>query len=177
MKTHTSAIVLIPDRGIWGPIQRIRRRHDRHIHRWMPHITMLYPFHRPEDLGQLDPKLHRVSASISAFMVRLETVRYFSHGARHFTMWLDPVPAEPIQKLQARLQTEFPDCNDVSKYAKGFTPHLSVGQVTGKETLQHVLTALQEQWIGLEMHVGAFHLIHREGDQPFRVNRSYCLGP
>jgi 2'-5' RNA ligase len=175
MKTHRSAVVLIPDESIWEPIQKIRRKHDRQIHRWMPHITMLYPFHPPEDLEEIDPSLRRVGKSVPPFRVRLETFRYFSHGPRRFTMWLDPDPAEPVQELQARLHQEFPDCDDVSKFKAGFTPHLSVGQVAGRDTLQDLLTSLQSEWDKLNMEIRAFHLIHREGDQPFRIVRSYTL--
>ncbi|MBI5480461.1 MAG: 2'-5' RNA ligase family protein [Deltaproteobacteria bacterium] len=44
MKTHHTAVVIIPPGEIWGPIQAIRQRHDQQFHRWMPHITPLYPF-------------------------------------------------------------------------------------------------------------------------------------
>ena len=43
-KTHKTAIVLTPPDDVWGPIQQIRKVHDRKIRRWMPHITMIYPF-------------------------------------------------------------------------------------------------------------------------------------
>ena len=42
--THESAIVLIPPQEVWEPIQAIRRVHDRQVRRWMPHVTLLYPF-------------------------------------------------------------------------------------------------------------------------------------
>ena len=43
-KTHTTAVVLIPPEEVWEPIQALRRAHDRNFDRWMPHITLLYPF-------------------------------------------------------------------------------------------------------------------------------------
>ena len=46
-KTHKTAAVIIPPRDVWGPIQQIRRQHDRKIRRWMPHITLIYPFCEP----------------------------------------------------------------------------------------------------------------------------------
>jgi 2'-5' RNA ligase len=141
----------------------------------MPHITLLSPFHPPEDFEKIDPRLRRVGEFVPPFSVRLETFRYFSHGPSRFTMWLDPVPAEPVQELQARLEEEFPDCDDVSRFKAGFTPHLSVGLVAGRNGLQDLLTALQSEWDALEMMVREFHLIHREGDQPFRVVHSYSL--
>lgn len=43
-KTHQTAVVIIPPENLWQPIQQIRQKHDRHFRRWMPHITMIYPF-------------------------------------------------------------------------------------------------------------------------------------
>ena len=43
-KTHTTAVVLIPPESVQPPIQAIRSVHDRNFLRWMPHITLLYPF-------------------------------------------------------------------------------------------------------------------------------------
>ena len=51
-KTHTTAAVLIPPEDVWGPIQAIRREHDRQFRRWMPHITLLYPFRPREQFPQ-----------------------------------------------------------------------------------------------------------------------------
>jgi len=43
-KTYTTAVVLIPPEDVWEPIQKLRRVYDRHFDRWMPHLTLLYPF-------------------------------------------------------------------------------------------------------------------------------------
>ena len=42
--THTTALVTIPPAKSWPSIQAIREEHDRKIRRWMPHITLIYPF-------------------------------------------------------------------------------------------------------------------------------------
>ena len=42
---HKAAAVIIPPEDAWGPIQAIRRKHDRKVGRRMPHITLIYPFH------------------------------------------------------------------------------------------------------------------------------------
>ena len=47
-KTQNTAVVLIVPEGIGEPIQAIRREHDRHYRRWMPHATLIYPF-RPRE--------------------------------------------------------------------------------------------------------------------------------
>jgi hypothetical protein len=40
-KVFTSAVVIIPPEELWIPIQKIRKKYDRQINRWMPHITLL----------------------------------------------------------------------------------------------------------------------------------------
>ncbi|GAH05617.1 unnamed protein product, partial [marine sediment metagenome] len=43
-KVYSSAVVIIPPREKWASIQEIRKIYDRNLTRWMPHITLLYPF-------------------------------------------------------------------------------------------------------------------------------------
>ena len=48
-RSNYAAVVLIPPLEVWEPVQAIRRAHDRQYHRWMPHVTLVYPF-RPRRL-------------------------------------------------------------------------------------------------------------------------------
>ena len=41
---HKTATVIIPPECVWGPIQAIRQKHDSEVGRWMPHVTLTYPF-------------------------------------------------------------------------------------------------------------------------------------
>ncbi len=54
-KTPTSAVVWIPPDSALPTIQAIRRRYDRHLQRWMPHVTLLYPFRPRENFDCIDP--------------------------------------------------------------------------------------------------------------------------
>ena len=43
--SHMTALVLVPDESLWEPLQAIRRVHDsKHVDRWPPHVTLVYPF-------------------------------------------------------------------------------------------------------------------------------------
>jgi len=176
-KTHHAAVVVIPPHDIWEPIQSIRRRYDRHLKRWMPHLTLLYPF-RPRALFvEAEPELRHACAAIQPFRATLGELRYFAHPRGQFTLWLAPQPGEPFTRLQAALQEKYPDCDDTSRHAAGFVPHLSVGQATGRSQLEERLAELKASWRPIAFDVLEIALIWREGDQdPFEVDRSVALG-
>ena len=56
-KTHKTAVVVIPPDDLWAPIQALRKQYDRHFRRWMPHITLLYPFRPPASIERVAPIL------------------------------------------------------------------------------------------------------------------------
>jgi 2'-5' RNA ligase len=78
-KTYHTAVVALPPPEVWEPIQAIRRQHDRHVHRWMPHITLLYPFLPHAQFGEALPVLTEVGRHIAPFQVTLTTFRAFTH--------------------------------------------------------------------------------------------------
>jgi 2'-5' RNA ligase len=175
-KTHTTAIVLIPPEQLWPPIQEIRRRHDRQIRRWMPHVTLLYPFRPRAQFGELDGPLRRACGPVEPFEVELAEIRCFRR--RHdCVMWLAPEPAEVIRALQEALWKVVPDCDDVRAFKDGFTPHLSVGQA-GRRELDDLMAGLQSRWRPVRFRAGEVSLIHRgrPPDDVFAVDRKITLG-
>lgn len=166
MKIHGAAIVAIPPEDAWEPIQAIRRVHDRQISRWMPHVTLLYPF-----LEVADPALLENAAP--AFDARLERFSFFEQG-RNATLWLAPEPRGAFVALQRELQKRFPSCDDVSRFPSGFTPHLSVGQCALAEA-PRLRDALQAAWSPIAFRLGAIALIRRRGEEPFEVERRVPL--
>ncbi|GBD06746.1 RNA 2',3'-cyclic phosphodiesterase [bacterium HR21] len=161
-KTHTTALVLIPPEELWEPIQALRRQYDRKVRRWMPHITLLYPF-RPRDLfPEVLPLLRAACARLRPFSLQLREFRLFHHGPRSHTIWLAPEPAEPICELHRRLLELFPDCHDQSRYPSGFTPHLSIGQYRGpRQAAERFCASLRRQWQPLRFAVSGVVLIAR----------------
>jgi len=179
LKTHKTAVVIIPPETIWEPIQRIRRRYDRNLLRWMPHITLLYPF---LPTSEFEEKAHRFRShlrEIEPFELRLTEIRYFKHARETFTLWLAPEPAEAVIQLQERLWRAAPECDDTRQFPNGFVPHLSIGQVARRSRLNEVLSSLQREWRELCFRVDAVAMIWRNDppDDVFRIGRTVPIGP
>jgi 2'-5' RNA ligase len=175
VKTHESAVVVIPPGAVWEPIQRIRRVHDSRVRRWMPHVTLLYPFRPRADFAAARPGLERAAARVEPFALVLARFRRFAHGRGRVTAWLEPEPREPLLALESALLAEFPDCDDVARFRGGFTPHLSVGQLAGPQAGE-ALAALGRGWAPLRFEVASIAAIARAGDEPFRVYEEVALG-
>jgi 2'-5' RNA ligase len=178
-KTYTTAVVLIPPLELWPPIQAIRHEHDGHSVRWvMPHITLLYPFRPREEFVTLAEHFSHPCAESGPFVVELAAFRFFHHGRGSYTLWLAPEPKERIVRLQAALQSVVPDCDDVTRYLHGFTPHLSVGQVRGQAAMERVRGALQTTWQPVSFPVNQVSLLwHGEPpDEVFRVIHTVAVG-
>jgi len=177
-KTHRTAVVLIPPEDVWQPIQAIRREHDRQVRRWMPHVTLLYPFRPYEEFDAAAGALAEACRGVEPFEVSLAEFRWFSHGRRGFTMWLSPEPAEKLVELHEALWLTAPDCNHVRRHAVGFVPHLSVGQVRDRPTLRRLVSSLQAGWQPIRFRAAEVSLIFRRQhpDDVFRVDRTILLG-
>ncbi|MFW9772167.1 MAG: 2'-5' RNA ligase family protein [Candidatus Thorarchaeota archaeon] len=161
-KVYTTAIVIIPPKEIWEPIQKIRKQYDRQIKRWMPHINLIYPFRPIYDFDNLEPQFNVICQQIPPFEISLKSFNYFTHGHQNFTIWLRPDPMAPIIKLQERILKLVPDCNDLNLYRNGFTPHLSIGQIKGKKVLIETINNLESNWIPQNFLLDRIFFIARE---------------
>lgn len=175
-KTHTSAVVLMPPPDVWEPIQAIRRRHDRQYRRWMPHVTLLYPFRPREQFGDAAAALAQACRAVEPFQVELAEIRTFERPG-DCVLWLAPEPAEALRRLHEALWRAVPDCDDLRAFPDGFTPHLSVGQAR-PERLGELLAGLQRGWRPLRFQATDIGLIYRRQppDDVFRVDRTILLG-
>ncbi|TFF85949.1 MAG: 2'-5' RNA ligase family protein, partial [Promethearchaeota archaeon] len=76
-KVYTSAMVLIPPEKLRDSIQAIRKKYDRNYHRWMPHITLIYPFRPESEFDALESDIIKVSKDLKPFHTILEKFNFF----------------------------------------------------------------------------------------------------
>ena len=179
-QVHQSAVVLIPPESHQAPIQALRAVHDSKYARWMPHVTLLYPFVAEEHFGEAAALLARAVQDVEPFEVSLADFGSFEHRD-HVTAWLRPEAEPPgaLQALHAALVKVLPPPPGEGAEARhGFTPHLSVGQLpraAASET-RRVLSAWERDWRPLRFPVAEVCLISRRGDGPFEVRERIPLG-
>ncbi len=177
-KVALTAVVLIPPEGAWEPIQVVRRIHDPHFTRWMPHVTLLYPFVHEARLAEAADLLRPAAAAVEPFDLTLNGFGKFTHSARSVTLWLQPEPVGPLAALQARLEQAAPWCDDVAGFFGGFTPHLSLGRFQSAGDADRVAGRLAETWQPLVFRVAEVALIARSGfpADPFTTRMVLPLG-
>jgi len=176
-KVHSTAVVIIPPKKMWGTIQVIRKKYDRHIHRWMPHITLLFPFRPQSDFSKLESLFSTTCKKIALFEISCNIFKYFHHGKQKYTFYLAPEPENLITNLQYKLLEIVSDCNDVNLYKSGFIPYLSVGQNKGKYNLEALLKNLQINWVPLKFKITSIYFIAREKPKlsEFKIKKEISL--
>jgi 2'-5' RNA ligase len=176
-KTYKTAVVAIPPDHLWRPIQRLRKQHDRQYRRWMPHITLLYPFRPISAFERVSPLLSEVCRTVEPFEVKLTRFDLLIHTRRKATIYLIPEPARELKELQKALLEIVPDCDDVTRFAGGFRPHLSVGQIRSQEA-DALCAQLQATWQPLAFTLSHVYLIWRNDppDDVFRIGPVLSLG-
>lgn len=176
-KTHKTAVVVIPPDNLWAPIQALRKQYDRHFRRWMPHITLLYPFRQPVSFERVSPILAQACRLKEPFEVRLRHFDFFVHSRHSATFYLVPEPVDEIKALHQALLDKVPDCSDVALFTGGFTPHLSLGQ-TRSQNIRELCSRWQATWRPLSFTLEQVHVIWRNDppDDIFRAGPVLSLG-
>lgn len=174
-KSYENALVWIPPQEVWPSIQAIRHQYDRNIHRWMPHITLMYPFAPRSSFAGIAARLSSVCRVTEPFDVSFGQFRCFRK--RHESvMWLAPEPSAPWLHLHSTLLEWLPDYADTARFSGGFTPHLSMGQ--RRKSIESFVQSLQAHWAPVQCTVDSICLISRNAppDDVFHVIHRLPLG-
>jgi len=161
--TRKTALVVIPPAESWPPIQAIREKYDRKNRRWMPHITLVYPFLPREQFDSVRRFLADACGEPPALESQLAEFSTFRHRRDNYTVWLRPEPEEPLVKLQAALCQSMQEAGG-SGTSKPFQPHLSVGQVTGRAKMVALVAQLQAAWSPLRIRFAVRTAAGRAGE-------------
>ncbi len=174
-KVYSSAVVIIPPKEKWASIQEIRKVFDRNINKWMPHITLLYPFRPRNQYEDIRKYFSETCKKFKPFEVLLKNFSFFKHTHQNFTLWINPIPNNSIIELQEEILNIVPDCNDVNQYKNGFKPHLSAGQIKGKKKLQKIITDLQAKWEEIKFLLNKIYFISREESKTskFKISKQF----
>ena len=173
---HTSALVVIPPESIWQPIQEIRKEHDRNIRRWMPHITLFYPFVPHEDFSKIRYQLQQVCKNIQPFSLTLDEIGHFKQRRGNFILWAGCKEQQPLQDLHSALSLSIQKFMEVKK--RPFHPHLTIGRLGSKESFDQVHPSIESDWEPLKWTVDKVSLIWRNDppDDVFRIDSEILLG-
>lgn len=168
---YTSAVVLIPPPEAFDAIQSIRRRFDSKAARWMPHITLLYPFWPRARFSEARGLFEEVSRRHQPWTMSLERFDHFPAG-RGLTGWLDPQPAGPLITLQDELRQAAGE----PPPKRPFKPHLTIGRWSSAARGRGELADLQAAWTPRRFAVEELALISRPEAGPFETIARLRLG-
>ncbi|PTL78418.1 poly(A) polymerase [Vitiosangium sp. GDMCC 1.1324] len=175
-----SVLVLIPPEELWAPIQALRAVHDSKYERWMPHMTLLFPFVPEAHFGEAEALIAEAVRDIEPFEVTLSGFGYFEQSSS-VTAWLRPEdrPHGALKALHAALEAVFPrgEVRD-GETVHDFRPHLTVGQLprAAAANTRRTLAGWERDWRPLRFEVRDVCLTSKRGDGPFEVRRRVPLG-
>jgi 2'-5' RNA ligase len=99
------------------------------------HITLLYPFKPPAELGaDVLGSLQTCFASFAPFTYALAAVRRFGSEV----LYLAPQPDEPFRELTRVICQRYPETPPYGGKFADVIPHLTVAQVQNDDDLDHV---------------------------------------
>ena len=131
---ESALVVLVPEAE--ALVKPFRDRYDPSAALGVPaHITLLYPFKPPDEIGSavLD-KLRQGLASCAPFRFTLASIRRFPAEG----LYLAPEPDEPFRRLTLAIWDWYPETPPYGGKWPDIVPHLSVASLADELRLDRV---------------------------------------
>jgi len=170
----STACVVIPDEKFWDPIQKIREKNDKAFKRWMPHISLMFPFVELEDFPTAAKEFYDVLGEMEPFEVVLESIDHFVHS-KEIVVFAKPKDSKNLVHLENLIVKVYPHLSDQIREGV-FTPHSTLGQFPKKD-IGNTIKEISATWKPISYMVNEIFLISRSGvDDPFERIFSIPLG-
>jgi len=119
---ETALLITVPDMPT--VIRDTRLRLDPGAALGVPeHVTVMYPFLHPNDVGEaIVDRLEKICSETAGFEFSLTEVRWFGEAV----LWLAPHPEDPFRMLSLLVEREFGTRPYGGAYDE-ITPHLTIG--------------------------------------------------
>ena len=131
---ESALVVLVPEAE--ALVKPFRDRYDPSAALGVPaHITLLYPFKPPDEIGDavLD-ELRRDFARFAPFRFTLAQIRRFPTEV----LYLAPEPDEPFRRLTSAIWDWYPETPPYGGKWPDIVPHLSVAALSDEQQLDRI---------------------------------------
>ena len=165
----TALVLLAPE--LEPLVSRWRADLDPSARRGVPaHLSVLYPWVPADALDdELLADLTDLAAAHAPVALRFDGFDRFAH-----TLWLDPVPAEPLQALTLAVAARWPDYPPYEGKFDLVVPHPTVADSVDPDDLAHVVSDVAPQ-LPVETTLTHLTLLLHEGAR-WSVHSPYPLG-
>ncbi|PTB39778.1 hypothetical protein M441DRAFT_419895 [Trichoderma asperellum CBS 433.97] len=135
-ESHDTALCLIPPPHLWGPVNTLRSLNDDKFTKWPPHVTLVYPFVKPEVLPDAVEALSHLDLMPDGdgISINLQEAGVFSHR-RHSTVFIRPKSGQEKRRLSELRDRIYRFLG----WPKGrqYHPHLTVAQSEDSHAAWH----------------------------------------
>lgn len=131
---ESALVVLVPEAE--ALVKPFRDRHDSSAAAGVPaHITLLYPFKSPPEIGAAEMgALRQCFARFAPFRFQLIRVRRFPVE----TLYLEPEPDDPFRQMILAVWSDFPETPPYGGRHPDIVPHLSVARTADDRQLGQI---------------------------------------
>jgi len=131
---ESALVVLVPEAE--ALVKPFRDRHDPAAAAGAPsHITLLYPFKSPDEIGEaVLGKLRQCFARFASFRFSLATIRRFPMEV----LYLAPEPDDPFRRLTLAISDCYPESLPYRGKHSDIVPHLSVARLADEQRLDRI---------------------------------------